>query len=130
MPQIATDHFDIPYVAPLLGNIRQILTGLQGFDAMALEMVQNADDAGAEQICFDIRDDSLRIWNDASFSSCGLHDLKCPWEVSRGPDGRRCKACDFHSISTVGSGNKYSEPYMIGRFGIGFVSVYQITDSP
>ena len=69
MAQSAGDHFDIPYVAPLLGNIRQILTGLQGFDSMALEIIQNADDARATKIRFDVTDASLRIWNNASFTN-------------------------------------------------------------
>jgi hypothetical protein len=122
-------NFDIPYVAPLLGNIRQILTGLQGFSSMALELIQNADDAKATHIRFDVKDDELCVWNNGAFSSCGLTEAKCPWESKGGPDGRR-KACDFHAISMVGSGNKYRDPSVIGRFGIGFVSVYQITDSP
>ena len=35
------------YEADLLGNIQQALAGLQGFGVMALELIQNADDAGA-----------------------------------------------------------------------------------
>ena len=121
---------DIPYVAPLIGNIRQILTGLQGFDSMAREIVQNADDAGASKIRFSIEPDCLRVWNNEYFLSCGLRDPKCPWEIDgNSSDGTR-KACDFHAISTVGSGNKYRDPSLIGRFGIGFVSVYQVTDTP
>jgi hypothetical protein len=72
---------DIPYVAPLLGNIRQILTGLQGFDSMARELIRNADDAGAHKIKFSIERDSLRVWNDELFLSCGLGEPKCPWET-------------------------------------------------
>lgn len=62
----------IPYTAPLLGNIRQILTGLQGFDSMAREVIQNADDAGARKIRFSIEPECLRVWNDGLFESCGL----------------------------------------------------------
>lgn len=120
---------DIPYVAPLLGNIRQILTGLQGFDSMARELIQNADDAGAHKIRFNIEKTCLRVWNNELFLNCGLTEPKCPWELEAQSDGHR-KACDFHAISTVGSGNKYRDPALIGRFGIGFVSVYQITDTP
>ena len=36
------------YTASLLGNIRSHLAGLQGYDVMALELIQNADDAKAE----------------------------------------------------------------------------------
>ena len=50
---------ELSYSAPLISNIRQILTGLQGFDSMALEIIQNADDAGAKSIWFDITEDEL-----------------------------------------------------------------------
>jgi hypothetical protein len=36
------------YTANLLGNIRSHLAGLQGYDVMALELIQNADDASDE----------------------------------------------------------------------------------
>ena len=42
------------YTANLLGNIRSHLAGLQGYDVMALELIQNADDAKAETIVFEI----------------------------------------------------------------------------
>src|SRR5712671_1510530 len=73
---------------------------------------------------------SLRVWNDELFLSCGLSAPKCSWEIEARPSDGPRKACDFHAISTVGSGNKYRDPSLIGRFGIGFVSVYQITDTP
>jgi len=119
----------IPYKSPLIGNIRQALTGLQGYDSMALELIQNADDGEARTIIFDIRDNGLYVENDAPFSSCGMRGPDCPWESDGDPKGR-LRACDFHAISMVGSGNKYGESSLIGRFGIGFVSVYQITDNP
>jgi hypothetical protein len=49
------------YTANLLGNIRSHLAGLQGFDVMALELLQNADDARASSIRFDISAEKLRI---------------------------------------------------------------------
>lgn len=51
------------YTANLLGNIRSHLAGLQGYDVMALELIQNADDAKAEEITFDIKDDGLLVRN-------------------------------------------------------------------
>jgi hypothetical protein len=129
LPVSTSNSIEIPYVAPLLGNIRPHLTGLQGFETMALELIQNADDAGASTVRFDVRDDCLCMTNDARFSSCGLQSAECDWQRTGGPNGKR-KACDFHAISMVGSGNKYRDPSLIGRFGIGFVSVYQVTDSP
>ena len=41
------------YTANLLGNIRSHLAGLQGYDVMVLELIQNADDAKAESVVFD-----------------------------------------------------------------------------
>jgi hypothetical protein len=39
-------------------------------------------------------------------------------------------SCDYHRITDVGSGGKLSRGENIGRFGIGFVSTYQVTDHP
>lgn len=118
------EQFSVPYRADLLGNIRQILAGLKGYEPMALELIQNADDSQARRVTFCIDDDALRIESDSSFSNCGFSKETCPWVE----EGRR--ACDFHALSTVGSSAKMREAGQIGRFGIGFVSVYQITDTP
>ena len=120
----------IPYWADLLGNIRQILTGLHGYQAMSRELIQNADDARADHLIFDIDEDALRIWNNASFTDCSDGGRHCPWMADGNPITGTNRACDVHAISKVGSSNKYREPGLIGRFGIGFVSVYQITDAP
>lgn len=130
MPIKALRVRELSYSAPLISNIRQILTGLQGFDSMAREIIQNADDAGAKSIRFDITDDALIVANDAKFLNCGLNADECPWATDGNLQLGKRKACDFHAISKVGSGNKYNQPGLIGRFGIGFVSVYQLTDQP
>lgn len=119
----------IPYRANLLGNIEQALKGLQGYGIMALELIQNADDAGAPNLSFDARDDALVVGNDGSFTSCGLRDAECPWLRSGDPTGLR-RPCNFHAIAEMGSRSKLHAAEQIGRFGIGFVSVYQITDTP
>lgn len=119
----------IPYRANLLGNIEQALKGLQGYGIMALELIQNADDAGATNLCFDARDDALVVDNGATFSSCGMHEPECPWRKSGDPEGLH-RPCNFHAIAEMGSRSKIQAQDQIGRFGIGFVSVYQITDTP
>ena len=113
------------YTANLLGNIRSHLAGLQGYDVMALELIQNADDAKAEEIVFDIKDDGLVARNSGKFTYCGdlesnLCDLKTRLDYS----------CDFHRIVDVGGGGKMLRSENIGRFGIGFLSTYQVTDHP
>lgn len=113
------------YTANLLGNIRSHLAGLQGFDVMALELIQNADDAKAEEIIFDITDRGLLVRNSGRFTYCGdLHTRLCGFMASNN------YSCDYHRIADVGSGGKLSKGENIGRFGIGFVSTYQVTDHP
>ena len=113
------------YTANLLGNIRSHLAGLQGYDVMALELIQNADDAEAETIVFDITDDGLVVRNSGEFSYCG--------DLNANPCNLKAKenySCDYHRIAEVGGGGKLLRSENIGRFGIGFLSTYQVTDHP
>lgn len=126
----ATTSVIIPYRANLLGNIEQALKGLLGYGIMALELIQNADDAGAASLSFDVRDEALVVSNDRSFTSCGLQDAECPWIKKGDPTNGLKRPCNFHAISEMGSRSKLHDSEQIGRFGIGFVSVYQITDTP
>ena len=113
------------YTANLLGNIRSHLAGLQGYDVMALELIQNADDAKAEEIAFDITDRGLLVRNSGQFTYCGdLDSRPCSFVATNS------YSCDYHRIADVGSGGKLSRGENIGRFGIGFVSTYQVTDHP
>ena len=113
------------YKANLLGNIRSHLAGLQGYDVMALELIQNADDATAETIVFDITSDGLVVTNSGEFTYCGdLNSNPCDFKAKMG------YSCDFHRIAEVGGGGKLLRSENIGRFGIGFLSTYQVTDHP
>jgi hypothetical protein len=92
---------------------------------MALELIQNADDAKAEEITFDVTDAGLWVRNSGTFDYCGdLHAVVCPFQASED------YSCDYHRIVDVASGGKLGQSENIGRFGIGFVSSYQITDHP
>ena len=99
------------------------------YGIMALELIQNADDAGSKRLFFDVQDDALVVGNDGEFSTCGLHDAECPWLRTGDASGLK-RPCNFHAISEMGSRSKLHAAEQIGRFGIGFVSVYQITDTP
>ncbi|WP_339867531.1 DUF3883 domain-containing protein [Pseudohongiella nitratireducens] len=112
------------YTANLLGNIQSHLAGLQGYDVMALELIQNADDAKAEEIVFDITETGLLVRNSGQFTYCGDLNKPCA-SLAEGN-----YKCDYHRITDVGSGGKLSRGENIGRFGIGFVSTYQVTDHP
>ncbi len=114
-----------PYSANLVGTIKSHLEGLQGYDVMALELIQNADDAKARELSFDVTDAGLWVRNSGRFSYCG--DLTAKPCLNALVDG---ESCDYHRIIEVASGGKLSRGENIGRFGIGFVSTYQITDHP
>ena len=87
--------------------IRQALAGFAGGEAIVSEMVQNADDAGASCIAFTFTPEALEVFNDSSFT-----------------------AKDFSSIGAIASGGKRDDEGKIGTWGIGFLSVYHITDAP
>ena len=111
----------------LTATIRNILRNYPEGTAILKELVQNADDAGARTIsfCLDKRQHgtkklpsqtlqsfqgpSLLVYNDATFSKT-----------------------DFESIQRIGDSLKKAEETQskIGRFGIGFNSVYHMTDLP
>src|SRR5690554_5356459 len=91
---------------------------------MALELIQNADDAKAEVVTFDVTDEGLYVFNSGQFTYCGDLNNECAFLAESN------YKCDYHRITDVGSGGKLARNENIGRFGIGFVSTYQITDHP
>ena len=99
-----------------LGFLAQQLGDLRGKTTLAHELIQNADDAKdaygnllATNIAFDVTDDALVVTNDAVF-----------------------RDADFGRMRELASGSKRREAgdRTTGAFGVGFVSVYQITDRP
>ena len=110
-----------------LGELNAKLRDLRGFDTLANELIQNADDAKATRIVFDIRDDCLIVENDAVFEDCGDVTLaECPWKSDKAKEHR----CDFHRFRNVAGADKRNQADTTGAFGFGFVSVYQITNNP
>jgi hypothetical protein len=111
-----------------LGDLGAKLRDLQGFATLAHELIQNADDApGAGEMSFDVCEDALIVDNDGVFSDCGQIDAdECPWKL----DSSKGHRCDFHRFRRVASGDKRDQVGTIGAFGIGFISVLQVTDQP
>ena len=117
-----------------LGIIGAKLRDLTGYETLAHELIQNADDAlkidkkPAQWICFDIREDCLIVENDGIFTDCGdcITEEICAWKNNSEID----QMCDFHRFRRIASGDKRFQEDTTGAFGIGFISVYQITDSP
>ena len=111
-----------------LGDLKAKLRDLSGPDTLANELTQNADDAEATLITFDVRDDALLVENNAVFKDCGDMEVgpqECSW-LSNGIG----HMCDFHRFRETSSGDKSNQEGVTGAFGFGFVSVYQITNNP
>src|SRR5262245_57126338 len=125
-------------VAKAIRTFLEQMAGGPGFSfgvAVIKELIQNADDAGATELSLvlDERDaerlsvavrqafgprlePSLLVCNDAAFRVAG--------EVAPGDQD------DFTAICEVAGGHKRFSPTAAGRFGIGFNSVYFLTDTP
>lgn len=81
---------------------------LQGFSTVVQELIQNAEDApGADTFWMNFTTQALRVGNNGEFED--RH---------------------FDRIIEIASGGKRHDPNSIGSFGVGFVSVYQVTDEP
>ena len=72
------------------------------------ELLQNAEDAKAKRLAFTLFDDRLEVRH----------------------DGRPFDEKDVRGICGVGEGTKEDDFTQIGRFGIGFKSVYAFTTTP
>ena len=72
------------------------------------ELIQNAEDAGARELAFELFDDRLEVRH----------------------DGRPFTDADVRGICGVGDSAKSGDLTAIGRFGIGFKSVYAYTQTP
>ena len=104
----------LPQDANYLGTLKSKLGDLQGIETLVYELIQNADDvrnddggAGATRMRFDITDAALIVENDGLF-----------------------RPKDFQRLTEVLHGGKSAETSTTGAFGVGFVAVYQVTDSP
>jgi hypothetical protein len=72
------------------------------------ELIQNAEDAGASKLSFTLHPDRLEVRH----------------------DGRPFTEADVRGVCGVGQSAKAGDLTQIGRFGIGFKSVYAYTKSP
>ena len=72
------------------------------------ELIQNAEDAGATELGFELFTDRLEVWH----------------------DGRPFTEADVRGVCGVGQSAKAGDLTKAGKFGIGFKSVYAYTKSP
>ncbi|KAH9323717.1 hypothetical protein KI387_018356, partial [Taxus chinensis] len=89
------------------------------------ELVQNADDAGASEVCFLL---DKTQYGTSSILSPQMADWQGPALYCY--NNSVFTAQDLYSISRIGQDSKLEKPFAIGRFGLGFNSVYHFTDIP
>jgi hypothetical protein len=81
------------------------------------ELLQNADDVLATKVRFVLQKDGFYF----------IHNGQIPFTVTPPNDE---KAGHINAITSIGASSKKDENYKIGKFGIGFKSVFQYTQTP
>eukprot|EP01018_Ginkgo_biloba_P011710 Gb_03748 [translate_table: standard] len=89
------------------------------------ELVQNADDAGASEVSFLL---DKTQYGTSSILSPQMADWQGPALYCF--NNSVFTAQDLYAISRIGQDSKLEKPFSIGRFGLGFNSVYHFTDIP
>jgi len=110
---------------PITTRLKNLLKDYPADVSMFKEMVQNADDAGATEVHF------VWDWRQHRRQSLLTPDMD-RWQ---GPalwifNDAQFSSKDFESICRLGVGGKRDQTRKIGRFGLGFNSVYNFTDLP
>ena len=109
----------------LTNRLKRILEAYPGENEILKELVQNADDAGATEICF-IKDPrhhpDKRVFGDS-------------WKPLQGPalcvyNNRPFTNADIEGICNLGEGSSGEDPNRTGQYGVGFNAVYHLTDVP
>ena len=109
----------------LTNRLKRILTGYPGEKEILKELLQNADDAQATEICF-IKDPrhhpDKRVFKDS-------------WKPLQGPalcvyNNMPFTNADIKGICNLGEGSKGEDPNKTGQYGVGFNAVYHLTDVP
>ena len=109
----------------LTNRLKRILTGYPSEKEILKELLQNADDAQASEICF-IKD--ARHHPDEKV-------FKDSWKQLQGPalcvyNNRPFTNADIKGIQSLGEGSKGDDINKTGQYGVGFNAVYHLTDVP
>ncbi|KAL4575550.1 hypothetical protein LXL04_022397 [Taraxacum kok-saghyz] len=109
----------------LTRRIREVLLNYPEGITVLKELIQNADDAGATKVCLCL---DRRSHATASLLSPKLAQWQGPALLAY--NNAVFTEDDFASISRIGGSGKQSQAWKTGRFGVGFNSVYHLTDLP
>ena len=113
--------------APSMRGILDVISNLYRDDAHFIyELLQNADDQGATHVRFILEENGLIFIHNAirhfTISNPETHDA----------DREKGKLGDVNSLLSIASSSKFgrTNEFPIGKFGLGFKSVFQYTDRP
>ncbi|XP_068753805.1 sacsin-like isoform X2 [Montipora capricornis] len=109
----------------LTNRLKRILNGYPCGKELLKELLQNADDAMATEVCF-VKDPRTHP-KKYIFDPC--------WEPLQGPalcvyNNKPFKKADIEGIQNLGQGSKGDDPNKTGQYGVGFNAVYHLTDVP
>ena len=109
----------------LTNRLKRILESYPGKKEILKELLQNADDAQATEICF-VKDPrhhrDQKVFADS-------------WKPMQGPalcvyNNKPFTNADIKGICSLGEGSKGDDPNKTGQYGVGFNAVYHLTDVP
>ena len=112
---------------PLVLRLNNILRDYTDGITIVKELLQNADDAGATEVnlCYDAREHSV---NPKTLLYSGMSESYGPALIVH--NDAEFTDDDFQNITRLAAATKKDKPLKIGKFGVGFCSVYHITDVP
>ncbi|KAH3818359.1 hypothetical protein DPMN_119967 [Dreissena polymorpha] len=110
---------------PLITRIQRLLIGYPPGVELLKEILQNADDAGGTEVCFVL---DYEFHSEANLLSKTMRPLQGPALCVY--NNSAFTEADLIGIKQLGIGSKGDDPLQIGRYGVGFNVVYNITDTP
>ena len=126
--EISEDTFeDVGQHEPLITRLKNILDDYRDGVTIIKELLQNADDAEATElnICYDARSHNV-----PPKSLLYPRMLQCHGPALVVHNDASFTKDDFTNITKLAGETKVDKPLKIGKFGVGFCSVYHITDIP
>ncbi|XP_060076348.1 sacsin-like [Ylistrum balloti] len=112
---------------PLTTRLKNILENYPDGMAVFKELVQNAADAGAQRIKF-LYDE--RRNKDARTGLINANMAECQGPALWAYNDAQFTESDFQNIINLGGGTKKGTKFKIGKFGLGFCVMYNLTDVP